>query len=392
MPADALTGPYAQQQKLLLYVLPVVFAVGGIAFPIGVLLYWTTSNLWTMGQQFYVIRNNPAPNTEAARAKEKRDAEKRTAQGPARGRPGRRRRHQDTGRARDARRRAQQPKKQSRSQRKKGGGGDSPRGGPSKPIDHPEQSRRHPMSEPRNDTMPETAADRGTGRGTETRGRARDRRGARGRRRHRRGGHPPTEPVDEADDVRRPDDRGRRRPEDDDDDETTSDEDGGRGDRPEPSRSASSRRARSRPTTSRSCSRSPTSTATWTWTSRATGPPCRSSAPTCPSSSGDQGEVLEALQELTRLAVYRETGERSRLMLDVSGHRADRRTALEEQAAEIVAQVKESGEQAVPRADVAVRAQGGPRRRRGRRPEVGVRGRRAAPLRRGAARHDHQPT
>ena len=76
MPADALTGPYAQQQKLLLYVLPVVFAVGGIAFPIGVLLYWTTSNLWTMGQQFYVIRNNPAPNTEAFRAKERRDAEK----------------------------------------------------------------------------------------------------------------------------------------------------------------------------------------------------------------------------------------------------------------------------------------------------------------------------
>ena len=61
MPADALTGQYAQQQKMLLYVLPVVFAVGGIAFPIGVLLYWTTSNLWTMGQQFYVIRNNPAP-------------------------------------------------------------------------------------------------------------------------------------------------------------------------------------------------------------------------------------------------------------------------------------------------------------------------------------------
>ena len=76
MPADALTGPYAQQQKMLLYVLPVVFAVGGIAFPIGVLLYWTTSNLWTMGQQFYVIRNNPAPGTEAARAKEARDAKK----------------------------------------------------------------------------------------------------------------------------------------------------------------------------------------------------------------------------------------------------------------------------------------------------------------------------
>ena len=73
MPADALSGPYAQQQKLLLYVLPVVFAVGGIAFPIGVLFYWTTSNLWTMGQQFYVIRNNPAPGTAAATAKEDRD-------------------------------------------------------------------------------------------------------------------------------------------------------------------------------------------------------------------------------------------------------------------------------------------------------------------------------
>ncbi|MCW2828788.1 MAG: single-stranded DNA-binding protein [Marmoricola sp.] len=65
-----------------------------------------------------------------------------------------------------------------------------------------------------------------------------------------------------------------------------------------------------------------------------------------PQLIGEQGEVLEALQELTRLAVYRETGERSRLMLDVSGHRAERRAVLEEQAATIVAQVKETGEQA----------------------------------------------
>jgi YidC/Oxa1 family membrane protein insertase len=76
MPADAMTGPYAQQQKMLLYVLPLVFAVGGVAFPIGVLMYWTTSNLWTMGQQFYVIRNNPAPGTPAAKAKAERDAKK----------------------------------------------------------------------------------------------------------------------------------------------------------------------------------------------------------------------------------------------------------------------------------------------------------------------------
>lgn len=63
-----------------------------------------------------------------------------------------------------------------------------------------------------------------------------------------------------------------------------------------------------------------------------------------PQLVGDKGAVLEALQELTRLAVYRETGERSRLMLDVSGHRAARREVLETQAESIIAQVKESGE------------------------------------------------
>jgi spoIIIJ-associated protein len=59
---------------------------------------------------------------------------------------------------------------------------------------------------------------------------------------------------------------------------------------------------------------------------------------------GRDGEVLEALQELTRLAVYRETGERSRLMLDVGGFRADKRTRLERVAADAVAEVKASGE------------------------------------------------
>ncbi len=59
---------------------------------------------------------------------------------------------------------------------------------------------------------------------------------------------------------------------------------------------------------------------------------------------GRDGEVLEALQELTRLAVYRETGERSRLMLDISGYRADKRAELEKLAEDTVARVKESGE------------------------------------------------
>jgi spoIIIJ-associated protein len=62
-----------------------------------------------------------------------------------------------------------------------------------------------------------------------------------------------------------------------------------------------------------------------------------------PQLVGRDGEVLEALQELTRLAVYRETGMRSRLMLDVSGHRADRRSSLEKLAAEVVARVQQGG-------------------------------------------------
>jgi spoIIIJ-associated protein len=62
---------------------------------------------------------------------------------------------------------------------------------------------------------------------------------------------------------------------------------------------------------------------------------------------GRNGEVLEALQELTRLAVYRETGERSRLMLDIGGFRADKRSRLEKVAEEAVLEVQASGERKV---------------------------------------------
>jgi YidC/Oxa1 family membrane protein insertase len=65
-----------QLQKIMLYVFPLVFAIGGINFPIGVLIYWFTTNLWTMGQQFYVIRNNPQPGTPAHDAKMARQAAK----------------------------------------------------------------------------------------------------------------------------------------------------------------------------------------------------------------------------------------------------------------------------------------------------------------------------
>jgi YidC/Oxa1 family membrane protein insertase len=60
--------PYMQQQKMLMYVFPIMFAVFGINFPVGVLVYWLTTNLWTMGQQMYVIRNNPTPGSKAQAA------------------------------------------------------------------------------------------------------------------------------------------------------------------------------------------------------------------------------------------------------------------------------------------------------------------------------------
>ena len=61
---------------------------------------------------------------------------------------------------------------------------------------------------------------------------------------------------------------------------------------------------------------------------------------------GQRGETLDALQELTRLAVQQKTGVRSRLMLDISGHRAARRSELASLAVETAKQVVESGESA----------------------------------------------
>ena len=76
MPPAALEGPMAQQQKMLLYLMPLIFAFSGVNFPIGVLLYWTTTNLWSMGQQFYTIRRMPAPGSAAEAAMKARQARK----------------------------------------------------------------------------------------------------------------------------------------------------------------------------------------------------------------------------------------------------------------------------------------------------------------------------
>ncbi|WP_448320617.1 membrane protein insertase YidC [Streptomyces sp. CO7] len=78
--------PFMQQQKMLMYVFPVIFAVFGINFPVGVLVYWLTTNVWTMGQQMYVIHNNPTPGSKAQASYLERLAKKIEHSGSIRGR------------------------------------------------------------------------------------------------------------------------------------------------------------------------------------------------------------------------------------------------------------------------------------------------------------------
>ena len=69
---DASNNMMLQQQKIMLYLFPVIFAVSGVNFPVGVLIYWSTTNLWTWGQQFYVIKRNPTPGSPAYEELEKK--------------------------------------------------------------------------------------------------------------------------------------------------------------------------------------------------------------------------------------------------------------------------------------------------------------------------------
>jgi len=69
---EVMNSQFMQTQKLLLYVLPLVFLVSGLTFPLGVMTYWLISNFWTMGQQFLVIRNMPQPGSPAHFARQER--------------------------------------------------------------------------------------------------------------------------------------------------------------------------------------------------------------------------------------------------------------------------------------------------------------------------------
>ncbi|KAB1645208.1 membrane protein insertase YidC [Gulosibacter chungangensis] len=65
-------SPMFKQQQMMMYLLPLVMAVSGLMFPIGVMSYWALSNLWTMGQQYVTIRNMPTPGSDAAKKREER--------------------------------------------------------------------------------------------------------------------------------------------------------------------------------------------------------------------------------------------------------------------------------------------------------------------------------
>ena len=73
---DSSNNMMLQQQKIMLYVFPIIFAVSGVNFPVGVLIYWSTTNLWTLGQQFYVIKRNPTPGSPAYEELQKKRAAK----------------------------------------------------------------------------------------------------------------------------------------------------------------------------------------------------------------------------------------------------------------------------------------------------------------------------
>ncbi|MGD9482655.1 membrane protein insertase YidC [Streptomyces sp. TRM70308] len=105
--------PFMQQQKLLMYVFPIMFAVFGINFPVGVLVYWLTTNVWTLGQQMYIIKRNPTPGSLAYKQRQERlRAKGKLKEDPAE--------VAAKGAVEQARATRSQPKRQSKSQRQGG--------------------------------------------------------------------------------------------------------------------------------------------------------------------------------------------------------------------------------------------------------------------------------
>ena len=135
--AEMMASPMYRQQRILLYVFPLVFLFSGVFFPLGVMFYWLVSNFWTMGQQFLVIRNMPTPGSQAAKARDERIAKKREKRGlppldeveddaPEPSKPAQRQQPMSKSRA----------KKKGGRPNKKPGDGDGSSGQPAKPKGH----------------------------------------------------------------------------------------------------------------------------------------------------------------------------------------------------------------------------------------------------------------
>lgn len=81
MPKAALEGPMASTQKMMLYMLPFIYVITGPGMPIGVLIYWLTTNVWTFVQQYIVIRATPTPGSDAEKQRQARINAKREKKG-----------------------------------------------------------------------------------------------------------------------------------------------------------------------------------------------------------------------------------------------------------------------------------------------------------------------
>ena len=294
-------------QKLMLYVFPIGVVVGAPFLPLAILIYWVSNNLWTLGQQYVVYRRIDAEQAE----KKAQAAVNRQALAP---RPGQKPVRPERADAEPAEPAAKKPG--------------------AKPVMRKQAPASTNTSTNSRRLVAETSTNGSTSGDASTNGTANnDDHGTAGAGSRRRG-QPrlraaPGSAADPADHPRPPASaaaaatphhprrrrtcpRRRRKAR-------------------QAARTSSFVRARSPATTSRGCWTCWTSTATSTSTSRVAARWSASTAARTSTSWSAAGEVLDALQELTRLAVHQKTGERSRLMLDIAGWRRRRRDEFTEQ-------------------------------------------------------------
>jgi OXA1/YqjG-like inner membrane protein len=127
-------GAASQQQQAILKIMPIMFGVFGIFFPAGLVVYWTTSNLWQIGQQYYMLRTRPTAEALAAGADGKKTSEKKGLMSSMMERAERERKRRDTGTGRQGSTGSKpgSPKPGSGSSRRKPGSGGSGGGDPKK--------------------------------------------------------------------------------------------------------------------------------------------------------------------------------------------------------------------------------------------------------------------